>query len=115
ETARPQLRPGRGGSVHRPGKRTPMTTVDTAPPAWLTAGRRSVVVTDDDRRTITGMVVPYGAPGRTSAGAPDAGLVMRFRVGPGPAGGLALVDAANHIRDAFSVELDDITLDGDEI
>jgi hypothetical protein len=122
-------------------------------PETLTAGRPSAIVDDPTRRTIAGLVVPYGTPGYTSAGPlrvragavrlpadlsriklfgmghdretpvayaihaaeSTAGLLMTFKVAPTPAGDTALVEAAHHVRDAFSVELDAIELDGDLI
>ena len=98
---------------------------------------------DDADRALTGLALPYGVPGRTSAGAltvpPGAvrvppelrrvklftehgrttpigyataaddaagGLRMSFRVARTPDGDTALLEAAEGLRDALSVELD---------
>jgi hypothetical protein len=98
---------------------------------------------DDADRALTGLAVPFGVPGRTSAGlltvppgtvrvpadlrrvklftehgratpigyataaADDpAGLRMTFRVARTPDGDTALLEAAEGVRDALSVELD---------
>ena len=100
-----------------------------------------------ESRTISGQVVPYGVPGRTSIGElavargalawpPDLrrikllrehdrsqpvghatavadtvnGLGMTFRAARTPAGDLALLEASEGVRDALSVELDDVTV-----
>ena len=102
----------------------------------------------DDKRTITGMALPYGKVGRTSAGpvtvragaiaiptdlrrcklfrehgrttpvgyavaATEAqdGLRMSFRAAGTPDGDTALLEASEGVRDALSVELDDVVLD----
>lgn len=99
-------------------------------------------------RTITGMALPYGVVGRTSAGpvtvragavqlpadlrrvklfrehgrvvpvghavsAAEAvdGLRMSFRAAATPDGDTALLEASEHVRDALSVELDQVELD----
>lgn len=123
-----------------------LTLLLTSPAATVTAA------TDPDAgapagRELSGLALPYGPIGRTSAGpvtvaagavvlpndlrrvklftehgrhtpvgfalaADDtaAGLVMRFRVGATPAGDSALLEAAEGVRDALSVELDDVTI-----
>jgi hypothetical protein len=107
---------------------------------------------DTQARTMTGVVVPYGQPGNTSAGrltvkagavrVPDNlrtvkllrdhdrsrpvgyalassdtadGLIMTFRIGATDDGNQALLEATEGLRDAFSVELDDLELDGQTI
>jgi hypothetical protein len=112
----------------------------------------SVLAADTTARTMTGVVVPYGQAGNTSAGrltvragavrVPDnlrqikllrdhdrtrpvgyaltatdtpAGLVMSFRVGATSDGDQALLEATEGLRDAFSVELDDLELDGQTV
>jgi hypothetical protein len=108
----------------------------------------AVLTADATARTMTGVVVPYGQPGNTSAGrltvragavrvpdnlrtvkllrdhdrsrpvgyataatdTPD-GLVMSFRIGATADGDQALLEATEGLRDAFSVELDDLELD----
>jgi phage head maturation protease len=112
----------------------------------------NVLAADTQARTMTGVVVPYGQPGFTSAGrltvqagalrVPDNlrhvklfrdhdrtrpvgyasaavdgadGLVMTFRIGATPDGDQALLEASEGLRDAFSVELDDLELDGQTV
>lgn len=102
----------------------------------------------DDKRTITGLALPYGVVGRTSAGPvtvkagaltipPELrrvklfrehgrktpvgyaltmsetakGLTMSFRAAATPDGDTALLEASEGVRDALSVELDDVTMD----
>lgn len=102
----------------------------------------------DDKRTITGMALPYGVVGRTSAGPVTVkagavelptelrrvklfrehgrkspvgyalsaaetatGLTMKFRAAATPDGDTALLEASEGVRDALSVELDDVQLD----
>lgn len=106
---------------------------------------------DQPGRTLTGLVVPYGPTGNTSAGplsveagaielpddlrriklvdehrhppqpigyatdaeATDHGLRMTFKVGRTPAGDAALLEASEGVRDAFSVELNGVTVDAE--
>lgn len=115
----------------------------------LTASESTVAETDTDSRTLSGMLLPYGAVGYTSVGevvvpgpgiidipedlsrvklvddhptiraigvmtaARDtpAGLRGAFRVGRTPAGDVALLEASERVRDAFSVELTNLSLD----
>jgi hypothetical protein len=102
----------------------------------------------DDKRTITGMALPYGMVGRTSAGPVTVkagavtiptdlrrcklfrehgrktpvgyalaasetaqGLSMSFRAAATPDGDTALLEASEGVRDALSVELDNVTMD----
>jgi hypothetical protein len=51
----------------------------------------------------------------TAAQATDQGLHMTFSVGRTPEGDRALLEASEHLADAFSVELTDLQLNGDEI
>jgi hypothetical protein len=51
----------------------------------------------------------------TQLQATASGLVMTFHIPETPLGDQALLEASNHLRDAFSVELSDITLQGDRI
>jgi hypothetical protein len=55
--------------------------------------------------------VGYATTAEVAAG----GLTMDFRAAGTPDGDAALLEAAEGVRDAFSVELDDVTLDGDTI
>lgn len=102
----------------------------------------------DDKRTITGLALPFGKVGRTSAGPVSvaagaitlpadlkrcklfrehgrtspvgyaltatesaAGLTMSFRAAATPDGDTALLEASEGVRDALSVELDNVKLD----
>ena len=113
----------------------------------LTMPAPDAVASDVETRTISGQVVPYGVPGRTSIGSlsvdagaltwPEdlrrvkllrehdrsnpvghaleavdtrAGLAMDFRVARTPAGDLALLEASEGVRDALSVEIDDVAV-----
>jgi hypothetical protein len=116
-----------------------------APPATVTAS-------DLDARTLSGVALPYGVQGSTSAGlvqvdagavtiakdlrtvklfvehgrekpigytasavdAPDA-LRMSFRVRSGAPGDEALLEASEGVRDALSVELDDVVIRGGHV
>lgn len=102
----------------------------------------------DDKRTITGVALPYGVVGRTSAGPVSVkagavtiptdlrrcklfrehgrknpvgyatgasetktGLTMVFRAAATPDGDTALLEASEGVRDALSVELDNVKMD----
>lgn len=102
----------------------------------------------DDKRTITGLALPFGKVGRTSAGPVSvaagaitlpadlrrcklfrehgrtspvgyaltasetaAGLTMSFRAAATPDGDTALLEASEGVRDALSVELDNVVMD----
>lgn len=109
-----------------------------------------VTAADAPRRTITGLVAPWGATGSTSAGVltlrrggiripkdlrrvklvdyhqsppvavgfataaedTEAGLVMTFQLGTTAAADQALLEASEGLRDALSVELAELTLEG---
>jgi hypothetical protein len=123
-----------------------MTFTFSAPAAGVSADL-------GDDRTIRGVVVPYGVPGRTDAGdlkvragglrtpadlrrvklfrehgrttpvgyaqarddTDTAVLRMAFRVAATPDGDTALVEAAEGVRDAMSVELDNVDIRGEWI
>jgi len=51
----------------------------------------------------------------TGAQVTAEGLHLTFKVAPTPAGDQALAEALARVRDAFSVELDDLELDGDRL
>jgi hypothetical protein len=131
-----------------PGTGLRLTITAPAGPA-VTAGAPDT----DAARTLSGLALPFGVPGRTSAGqvtVPDAsviripadlrrvklftehgratpvgyctaatpaadGLTASFRIGSTPAGDSALTEAREGIRDALSVELDNVTLDGGRV
>lgn len=109
----------------------------------------TLTAADAPRRTMSGMVAPWGVPGNTTAGRltlakggirlpaelrrvklvdyhqsppraigyataaelTDQGLVMSFQCGSGAVVDQALLEAAEGLRDAFSVELTDLTTD----
>jgi phage head maturation protease len=113
----------------------------------------AAVETDTEGRTITGIAVPWGQAGRTSAGVlsikrgslrlpddlkrvklmdqhqeppvavgyataaedTDTGLRMTFKVAKTDAGDRALLEASEGVRDALSVELVDLTVDGETV
>lgn len=124
-------------------------TAAAADTLTLTIPTPEVLAADTEGRTLTGIVVPYGPVGNTSAGpiavkagavqlpgdlsrvklvdehrnpprpvgyairAEDTatGLRMTFHVAATPDGDRALLEASERIRDAFSVEMSDISLD----
>lgn len=119
----------------------------TSPAAAVTAAADPNAPAGQTDRVLSGLGIPYGPIGKTSAGPvtvaagaltwpedlrrvklftehgratpvgyaieaadTDAGSHWRFRVGNTPAGDAALLEAAEGIRDALSVELDDVTI-----
>lgn len=84
----------------------------------LIAGQGSIRWPDDltrvklmDYHQDPAVAIGYG----TQLQATRDGLVMTFHVPETPLGDQALLEASNHLRDAFSVELSEITLAGDRI
>jgi HK97 family phage prohead protease len=78
----------------------------------LTVNAGTVQLPSDLRRvklfTEHGRTTPVGYA--TEATESDAGLTMAFRVGATPSGDSALIEAAEGIRDALSVELSNVTV-----
>jgi hypothetical protein len=118
----------------------------------LTAPAATIEASDLDARTLTGVAVPYGEAGNTSAGrleidpgairVPDqlrrvklfrehgrtapvgfaassedtpAALRMAFHVANTPDGDRALLEASEGVRDALSVELDNVTIEAGHV
>lgn len=82
------------------------------------AGAGSVRVPDDlsrvklvDQHQVPPRAIGYGL----TAGQSSQGITMGFRIGRTPEGDRALLEASEHLSDAFSVELSQLQLQGDRI